>query len=97
MQLWTSQNKQCDPLKQIEAALVTTIQNKDEQRWCLLLAAGGTNVDEWSQWLPEVEKWAAEKGCQEMRIYGRIGWNRKLGYEIEYTKMSKKLWDQDRT
>lgn len=85
MQLWTSQNDG------IEAALVTTIQNNDKLRYCLLLAAGGTNVDEWCQWLPEVEKWAKELGCEEMQIYGRIGWSRKIGYNVHYTKMTRQL------
>ena len=85
MQLWTSHSGS------IEAALVTTIQNNEDSRWCLLLAAGGTNLDEWVQWLPIVEKWAAEHGCQSMEIYGRIGWSRKIGYAVDYTKMSKQL------
>jgi hypothetical protein len=73
-----------------EAALVTTIQNKDEQRWLLFLALGGENMTEWQQYLPIVEDWARENGCQEMRIYGRAGW-KCLGFDIEYTKLVRKL------
>jgi len=86
MQLWCSQND-----KEIEAALVTTIQNKGHIRWCLLLAAGGSNLDEWVKWLPIVEDWARESGCDEMRIYGRRGWARKIGYTEVYTKMVRTL------
>ena len=38
MQLWTWGD---------DAALVTTIQNKGDKRWCLLLAMGGSKMDEW--------------------------------------------------
>lgn len=74
-----------------EAAMVTTIQNRDDQRWCLLLALGGSGADLWVRYLPIVESWAKDNGCQEMRIYGRIGWARHTGYNIDYTKMSKRL------
>jgi hypothetical protein len=80
MQLWTSRNDV------IEAALVTTLQDD----YCLLLCAGGDNADEWTQWLPIVEQWAKEHGMNKMRLYGRIGWLRKLkGFRAEYTKMTK--------
>lgn len=84
MQLWTSINAD------VEAALVTSIE-EDHTKFCLLLAAGGANVDEWSPWIVTVEEWAREQGCTEMRIYGRIGWARKLDYQIDYTRLSKQL------
>ena len=75
----------------IHAALVTTIQNRDEQRWCLLLAIGGEKMDEWIHLLPNVEDWARELGCQQMRVYGRPGWARVTGYNLEYCKLVKEL------
>lgn len=81
MQLWTWGD---------EAAMVTSIQNKDDKRWCLLLALGGTNMEVWSVYLPILEEWAKSQGCQELRIYGRPGW-KKLGFDIEYTKLVRKL------
>jgi hypothetical protein len=86
MQLWTAISG-----GKTVAALVTSIQNKGNRRWCLLLAIGGECMDEWVDALSSLEDWARLKGCQEMRIYGRIGWARKLGYDIEWTKMSRKL------
>lgn len=83
MQLWVWND--------VDAALVTTIQNRGSKRWCLLLAMGGAKLNEWIELLPDLEDWARGCGCQEMRIYGRIGWAKHTGYEIEYTKMSKKL------
>lgn len=73
-----------------DAALVTTIQNRDDKRWCLLLALGGENMEEWREFLPILDAWAKENGCQELRIYGRRGWA-KLGFDIEYTKLVRKL------
>ena len=73
-----------------EAALVTTIQNKNEKRWCLFLALGGENMGAWQECLPIIEDWARSRGCTESRIYGRPGWKR-LGFKIEYTKLVREL------
>ncbi len=81
MQLWTYGQ---------DAALVTTIQSRDDKTWCLLLALGGSKMDEWKGFLPHVDEWAKSKGCSELRIYGRIGWKR-LGFDVEYTKLVRKL------
>jgi hypothetical protein len=88
MQLWTAQ---CGG--EIEAAIVTTIQTTREGgKGCLFLAAGGTNVDAWlNEFLSYAEPWAKSLGCREMRIYGRIGWARKTGYSVKYTKMTKEI------
>ena len=85
MQLWASQGKD------LEAALVTTIQVKDDMKFCLFLALGGTNLKKWDSWQSYIENWARKEGCEEMRIYGRIGWAKIVNYKIDYTKMSKKL------
>lgn len=84
MQVWCWQS-----WNTIHAAMVTTIQNDAETKWCLLLCIGGDSMDEWKTRLPIVEEWAKENGCTEMRIYGRIGWARVLGYDVEYTKLKK--------
>ena len=84
MQLWTWVSEK------IDAAMVTSIQSRDDETWCLLLTMGGKNMDEWKDCLPIVEKWAKDNGCTELRIYGRSGW-KKLGFEIEYTKLVRKL------
>lgn len=86
MQLWCSKNG-----AEIEAAVVTTIQNKGHLRWCLILTAGGKNMEEWIQWLPTMEDFARDNGCDEMRIYGRYGWAKMTGYDVIYTKMTRQL------
>ena len=74
-----------------QAALVTTIQTKGGITFCLLLALGGRRMSDWFEYLPIVESWAKDEGAQEVRIYGRPGWIRLTGYDIEYCKLVKKL------
>ena len=79
-----------------DTALVTTIQVKSGTKYCLLLCLGGKDMSVWFQHLSIVEDWAREQGAEEVRIYGRIGWARLTGYDIDYCKMSKKLCPEDR-
>ena len=73
------------------AALVTAIQTKEGQKFCLLLALGGDSMSIWFEQLPFLEDWAKGQGAKEMRVYGRPGWSRLTGYDIEYVKLVKKL------
>lgn len=73
-----------------DAALVTTVQNKDDKRWLLLLALGGKDMNVWKGFLPILENYARFNRCDELRIYGRIGW-KKLGFDVEYTKLVRSL------
>lgn len=84
MQLWAWVDED------IEACLVTAIQYTDTT-FCLLLALGGKSMDLWSRFLPLVEDWARDQGATEMRIYGRAGWAKVTGYNIDYTRLSKRL------
>jgi len=85
MQLWIAESTD------IVAALVTTIQTKDDTTYCLLLCAGGSAMNEWADCLPALEDWARDNGCSELRIYGRRGWIRQLGFEEMYTASRKYL------
>lgn len=85
MQLW---------MYGLESALVTSIQSKAGKTWCLLLALGGKDMYLWFDHFPLLEEWAKDRGAQEMRVYGRIGWARYLkpsGYGVEWVKLSKPL------
>jgi len=73
MVLWTSQKD-----GYIEAALVTAIYEENGVKSCSLIAAGGENLDSWVDWLGHVEQYAREHGAEELRIYGRYAWLRKL-------------------
>jgi len=76
---------------QDRAALVTAIQTKADKTYCLLLTLGGDSMSVWFEQLPFLEDWAKRQGAEEMRIYGRYGWARLTGYDIEYCKLVKKL------
>ena len=80
-QLWTCHSDD------IDAAVVTAITGKA----CRLVTAGGSYMRVWVNWLPHIEQWAKEKGCEEMIIYGRAGWARAAGFNVLYTKMSRKI------
>ncbi len=85
MQLWTWRDTE------VHGALVTTIQTSKGVKFCLLLAIGGSNMQEWLPHFHLVETWAKSQGCEEMRIYGRLGWSKVLDYKIDYCKMSKRI------
>ena len=52
------------------------------KEYCLLLALSGKNMRSWLSLLPLIEDSARLSGCGKMRIQGRKGWARLLGYEI---------------
>lgn len=81
MQLWVWQGAE------IHAALVTMIADGA----CTLLAVGGSRMHEWIHELPVVEQWAKENGCNQMKIYGRIGWAKALGFTVDYAVMSRAI------
>jgi hypothetical protein len=83
MQLWTYADNR--------AAMVTAIQEKDGIKFLLFLTMGGEGLGVWLQYLPLVEEWARDEGCTEARIYGRHGWAKVTGYEVQYTKMVKRI------
>lgn len=72
LQLWVWQEQG------VECVLVTSIVSD----YCLLLCLSGKNMENWLHVLPTIESWAKTEGCKSMRIQGRKGWSRLLGYEI---------------
>ena len=72
-QLWVWQKHE------ILAVLVTAVIDKA----CVLLCSAGTEMREWSQHIDLVEDWAKSNGCERIRVQGRKGWSRVLGYTIE--------------
>lgn len=78
-----------------DAALVTTIQSDESKTWLLLLVCGGKNMHEWLPFMPYVEAFARLNHATELRIYGRIGWARILGFSVDYARMSKCLADRE--
>lgn len=71
LQLWTDDG----------AACVTAMYDDH----CLILCCGGENMSRWIDDIEIIERWARYNNKPEMRIYGRKGWARVLGYEIAGT------------
>lgn len=83
MQLWV--------YRDFKAVMITTIGVISGVKHLRYLTMGGEGMATWIKYLPLVEEWAKDEGCEEAKIYGRIGWAKMTGYEIEYTKMTKRL------
>ena len=67
MQLWDA----------VDAALVTQIQTYQLERICMLVLAGGTNLDNWKRdMLDMIVRYAKFNGCKALCINGRAGWSR---------------------
>lgn len=80
-QLWTCQSDRVD------AAVVTAICGPAIK----IIAAGGTALDIWKNWLPEVAKFGREHGCTRLEIDGRRGWLRALGFNEVFTRMTRAI------
>lgn len=74
-----------------KACLVTEIHDDGDERFCLLLAIGGSAMNDWKYCYPVVAEWAKGCGAKEMQIYGRVGWARAFDFDIEYAKMVRPL------
>ncbi len=85
-QLWVAEQNAA-----IIAALVTSIDTIGDRKQCTLRVAGGAALDDWADHLPYLGEWAKQHGCEEFRIYGRIGWARKLGFDVVHTELRKSL------
>ena len=85
-QLWIAEKG-----SELVAAMVTAIETVNDVKQCSLQVAGGSEVDGWLDYLPPLADWAKSNGCEKFKIYGRIGWARKLGFDVVYTEMEKKL------
>ena len=85
-QLWFAWSDRC------EAAAITQLIIVPSGVWCIILALGGKDMDNWLCLLDELEGWARESGAKQMRIYGRKGWARKLtDYKVTRFVLDKEL------
>lgn len=80
MQLWYCPNK---------FALVTQIQiNADGTTVCLLFLCGGQDIEAIKSAFEPVKAWSKKHfNCKHMRIVGRKGWVKLLGFEEKETIM----------
>jgi hypothetical protein len=86
-QLWT-------PISMdVQAAIVTTIVNDvNGATHCVILSCGGKNMNNWKDMVfDEIKNWARDEGCKFMKVYGRKGWAKLLGFNIVSYEMRKEL------
>lgn len=72
-------------------ALVTQIQDKPLCRTLVIVLCGGAGLWQAPAVIRALEDYGRAMGCTEVRIQGRRGWGRVLGYESTETIMRKKL------
>lgn len=71
MQLWLIDYGQL-------GAVVTQRVTGERGEVCLIVACGGKKMEAWLHLIEEIEDWARQSGCIEMRLIGRLGWKRTL-------------------
>lgn len=85
-QLWLAWSDHC------EAAAITRIIPTPLGNVCVIVALGGTNMPRWFGLLDQLEAGAKNIGCSMMRVFGRLGWERKLtDYKLARVILDKRL------
>lgn len=88
VQLWTSYNGQ------LEAFVLTHIVIYPNHKICEIFMCGGSNLDNWLDYMSNIEEWAKSIGCKYISLQGRFGWERKLspiGFKKTKIIMQKEL------
>lgn len=83
VQLWVGEH----------SAMATHLRDYPSGRCCVIWLAGG-NLDEILAADPIIAAYAREKGCVQVELHGRRGWEktlRPLGYEFQHVMVLKKL------
>lgn len=80
MQLWVAYRGET-----IKAAGVTQIINYPKKRVCDFLLVGGSGLRFWWKESDLIKRWAKQNGCSHVRIFGRDGWGRVLGWKKAYS------------
>ena len=62
----------------IKAAAVTELSSANGERFCTIVACGGSDRGQWLPLIAELERYAQGEGCKAMRIFGRRGWSKLL-------------------
>lgn len=56
------------------AAATTRLIDIATGRICVITACGGKKLERWKQFVGDIEKYARDEGCIELRLMGRKGW-----------------------
>jgi hypothetical protein len=71
--LWIAWNGE-----KIKAAAVTELGQANGEKFCMIVACGGSDRGQWVHLLAGLEAYGKAEGCAAMRIYGRCGWLKLL-------------------
>lgn len=63
---------------QIKGAVITALETTEWDKSCVIVACGGRDIQDWIGFLPVIEKFAKDEGCNRILIFGREGWLRLL-------------------
>lgn len=75
-----------------KSVLVTELIAFPRRKVCRVWLAAGDKTELVEAMLPDVEAWAAEKGCAAVEVVGRKGWARLLdGYTQPAVCLSKEI------
>lgn len=76
----------------VVAAATTGLVTTPRHKICIVTSAGGINSMLWDQFMPMVEKYAKDEGCDLVRAMGRKGWAKMLSsYEQPWIVLDKIL------
>lgn len=76
----------------IEAAVTTHLIKTGGRPVCVITACSGSQRERWIELRRKIERYAKSEGCQCVRLYGRIGWQRVLkDYRVEHVILEKEL------
>jgi hypothetical protein len=64
--------------ERIKAAAVTELGKANGEKFCTIVACGGSDRGQWLHLLAGLEAYGKAEGCAAMRIYGRRGWLKLL-------------------
>lgn len=74
MQLWIICSN-----KGMQGAVITEIINFPLKKILSISFLAGVDFDKWSHNWSTIRDWATENDCSAVRIFGRAGWEKKLG------------------
>ena len=76
----------------VHAAAVTELHQTEWRKDCVIVACGGSGMDEWLPLIEGIEKFARAESCVAVHLIGRRGWERKLkDYRAKRVMLEKEL------
>ena len=86
MQIWTMHDD-----SKLVGIVVTEILIYPAKRVCYVVLIAGVKFRQWLTFLPDLEQWAREKECKDIRALGRFGFKRLLPWPAKQVLFVKEL------